>query len=130
MPIVSAAGAAIPNGVVFNNQQRQDAMTAIQNLQFADVWRDGPANPLSDTVRVRIDNQGNDANGRANLQAQLNGVFNAASTIAHVLVDASVGQTGGQAQAAQQLYAIRQIRGALQNSLTSGNTYTVTGTPQ
>ncbi len=130
MPIVSAAGAAIPNGVVFNNQQRQDAMTAIQNLQFADVWRDGPANPLSNTVRVRIDNQGNDVNGRANLQAQLNGVYNAASTIAHVLVDASVGQTGGQAQAAQQLYAIRQIRGALQNSLTSGNTYTVTGTPQ
>ena len=128
MPIVSAQGGAIPNGVVFNAAQRTDAMTAIGLVQLADVWRGPPANPIANTVRVRVDSQGNDANGRANLQAQLNGV-NGNSTIAHVLVDATVGNAAGQALAAQQLYAIRQIRGALQNSLVNGTTYTVTGTP-
>ena len=92
------------------------------------MWRGPQANPIANTVRVRVDSQGNDANGRANLQAQLNGV-NGNSTIAHVLVDATVGNVAGQALAAQQLYAIRQIRGALQNSLVNGTTYTVTGTP-
>jgi len=128
MPIVSAQGGAIPNGVVFNAAQRTDALTAIGQVQLADVWRGPQANPIANTVRVRVDSQGNDANGRANLQAQLNGV-NGNSTIAHVLVDATVGNAAGQAQAAQQLYAIRQIRGALQNSLTNGTTYTLTGTP-
>ncbi len=128
MPIVSAQGGAIPNGVVFNAAQRTDAQTAISQVQLADVWRGPQANPIANTVRVRVDSQGNDANGRANLQAQLNGV-NGNSTIAHVLVDATVGNAAGQAQAAQQLYAIRQIRGALQNSLANGTTYTLTGTP-
>lgn len=128
MPITVVQGGAIPNGVVFNAAQRADAMTAIGLVQLADVWRGPQANPIANTVRVRVDSQGNDANGRANLQAQLNGV-NGNSTIAHVLVDATVGNAAGQAQAAQQLYAIRQIRGALQNSLTNGTTYTVTGTP-
>ncbi len=128
MPIVSAQGGAIPNGVVYNAAQRTDALTAIGQVQLADVWRGPQANPIANTVRVRVDSQGNNAAGRANLQAQLNGV-NGNSTIAHVLVDASVGAAGGQAQAAQQLYAIRQIRGALQNSLTNGTTYTLTGTP-
>ena len=128
MPITVVQGGAIPNGVVFNAAQRTDAMTAIGLVQLADVWRGPQANPIANTVRVRVDSQGNDANGRANLQAQLNGV-NGNSTIAHVLVDATVGNAAGQAQAAQQLYAIRQIRGALQNSLTNGTTYTVTGTP-
>ena len=128
MPITVVQGGAIPNGVVFNAAQRTDALTAIGLVQLADVWRGPQANPIANTVRVRVDSQGNDANGRANLQAQLNGV-NGNSTIAHVLVDATVGNAAGQAQAAQQLYAIRQIRGALQNSLVNGTTYTVTGTP-
>lgn len=127
MPITVTQGAAIPNGVVFNAAQGTDARTAIAAVALADVWRGG--NTIANTARVRVDSQGNDGNGRANLQAQLNGV-GGASTIAHVLVDASVGNTAGQAQAAQQLYAIRQIRGALQNSLTSGCTYYVTGSPQ
>lgn len=126
MPIQSVQGGAIPNGVVFNAAQRTDAMTAIGLVQLADVWRGG--NTIANTQRVRVDSQGNQVNGRANLQAQLNGV-NGASTIACVLVDASVGMAGGQAIAAQQLYAIRQIRGALQNSLVNGTVYTLTGNP-
>ena len=127
MPITVVQGGPIPNGVVFNAAQNTDARTAIANVNLPDVWRGGRT--ISNTALVRVDSQGNDANGRANLQAQLNGV-GGASTIAHVLVDASGGAVSGQAQAAQALYAIRQIRGALQNSLSSGTTYYVTGTPQ
>lgn len=126
MPIVVNQGGPIPNLAVFNNAQRTDANTVFNAMQLADVWRSGVK--IADSPTVRLDSQGNDANGRANLQAQLNGV-NGASTIAHVLVDASVGGVGGQAQAAQTLYATRQIVGALINSLRSGTTYTVTGTP-
>lgn len=126
MPIASAQGGAIPNGVVYTQAQRADAIAAINQLQLADVWRGG--NTIANSGAVRIDSQGNNAAGRANLQAQLNGV-QGASTIACVLVDASVGAAGGQAVAAQQLYAIRQIKGALQNSLTNGTVYTLTGNP-
>ena len=127
MPINVIQGAAIPNSATYNANQARDARTAIAAVDFNDVWRGGRT--IANTALVRVDSQGNDGNGRANLQAQLNGVTGS-STIAHVLVDASVSAVSGQAQAAQALYAIRQIRGALQQSLTSGRTYYVSGTPQ
>ena len=126
MPIVSAQGGAINNMGGLNAARRSDAILAISTVQFADVWRAG--NTIGNSPLIRVDCQGVDVNGRANLQAQINGVTGN-STVAHVLVDASVGVTGGPRADAQRVYAIRQIRGALGNSLANGTTYTLIGTP-
>lgn len=129
MPInTNSNGVQIPNqpGPI-NANQRADAIRAIQQLQFADIYRAG--NTIANDHSVRIDCQGVNVAGQANLQAQLNGV-QGNSTIAHVLVDQTVGQVQiGPAQQAQTLYAIRQIKGALSNSLTDRTTWLVQGTP-
>ena len=126
MPIVSQQGGAINNIGGLNAARRSDAILAISGVQLADCWRAGVT--ISNSPLIRVDCQGVDANGQANLQAQINGQ-NGNSTVAHVLVDQSVGATGGPRADVQRLYAIRQIRGALGNSLANGTTYTLTGSP-
>jgi len=126
MPITSVQGGPINNAGVMNAAIRQDAALAIGQVELEKVWRKGKK--IANTPLVRVDCQGVDDNGQANLQAQINGQ-QGNSTIAHVLVDQSVGETSGPRADAQKVYAIRQVRGALQNSLSTGNTYTLTGTP-
>jgi len=126
MPINSVQGGPINNAGVMNAAIRRDAALAIGLVELGKVWRKGKK--IANTPLVRVDCQGVDDNGQANLQAQINGQ-QGNSTIAHVLVDQSVGETSGSRADAQKVYATRQIRGALQNSLSTGNTYTLTGTP-
>lgn len=129
MPIIkNSNGVQISNQAgVINSNQRADAIRAIQQLQLADIYRAG--NTIAIEHTVRIDCQGVNGAGQANLQAQLNGVHGN-STIAHVLVDATVGQVqAGYAQQAQTLYAIRQIKGAFSASLNDRTTWVVQGTP-
>jgi hypothetical protein len=131
MPINSVQGAAIPNGANFNAAQRSDAILAISQVKLSDCWRLAPGGggrTISTTPCVRVDVQSVSAAGVSNVQAQLNGV-NGNSTIAHVQLAPSIGVTSGPRADAQLTYAIRQIRGALGNSLANGTTYTLTGTP-
>jgi hypothetical protein len=123
-------GGLFPNGANFNNGVRHDAVEAIQAVQLSDCWRTaqgGGGRTIAKVGSVRVDVQSVSA-GIANVQAQINGVTGN-STIAHVQLASSIGMAGGSEKAAQETYAIRQIRGALQNSLSTGRTYTLTGTP-
>ncbi len=131
MPITSTQGANIPNRAIPNAAQRTDAILAISQVALADCWRlaqGGGGRTISNSPSVRIDVQSLDGAGVSNVQAQLNGV-NGHSTIAHVQLAPSIGMTNGPRADAQATYAIRQIRGALGNSLANGTTYTLTGNP-
>ncbi|KAM9961036.1 hypothetical protein ACTFIW_010210 [Dictyostelium discoideum] len=120
--IVSQQGGDIPNGVNSNNKNKKDLASAADQLQYANIFRNG-AGTIANEGSVRIDMQGVfTQNGQRwhNLQAQLNGV-KGKSTIAHVQVaeNAMTSNVAGQTQVTNTVIT------AMMSSYTSGKTYSV-----
>ena len=106
-----------------NQNQHSDAVTAINSLIDTAIWRG--AGTIINHGTVRIDVQGYTGAGDLNLQAQINGV-NGNSTVAAILVAASVAEANTQAQ---HVYATRKLKNALFESMNDGYIYRVSGTP-
>src|SRR5215831_17345506 len=114
--------------------QYKNASKAIHSLDYADLW--GKIGTIkteggAGAGGVRIDIQSPPADGSANIQIQLNGVRatdTKGTSIAHVLIAASLGGYGGTDALPQRTYVMSQVKNAFFQSLNSGNTYTVSGT--
>ena len=116
------AGAAIPN--YFgppNAAQRNDATAAISQLTFGDLYRNPPFSIGAGLVRLDV--QGAIPNGGRNWQIQINGVHGH-STISTMLI---AGAVGNASTPDRQAYVQRMARNALNQSLATGNIYSVTG---
>jgi hypothetical protein len=123
MPMTVASTGPINNRTVPNRTQRSRAQDVIASLQYADLWRN--AGTLHDNRVVRVDMQGiiNGPPRQSNIQVQLDGV-QGNSTIAHANVSWSIMTD----DPANQLGALRKVISALNQSLDTGNSYSVTGT--
>jgi hypothetical protein len=106
-----------------NQQQRTAAHEVIAQLQYADLWRG--AGTLHQNNLVRVDMQGTIAGNpvRPNIQVQVNGI-RGNSTIAHADVSARLMTN----DPANQRGVASKVISALNQSLDSGHSYTVTGT--
>ncbi len=134
MAIQNQQGAAMPNPYPHPSAaNHNDAVTAINALEYHHLWR-GPGTAIRSGT-VRIDLQGYTTAGQMNLQVQINGV-GAPSTVATVLVAATCqalpppSQRGGP----QQIEIVRVIKSALFNSLhdfeqANPHIWLVSGTP-
>jgi len=123
MPINLTEGGAIPNYRAPGNAQRSSAQDVIAQLQYADIWRG--AGTLHDDGVMRLDMQGQIAGPpkKQNLQVQIDGIAGN-STVAHANVSHSVMTD----DPANQRGVARKVISALNQSLDSGNSYTVDGT--
>jgi len=114
--------------------QYKNASKGIHRLDYASLW--GKIGTIlteggSGAGGIRIDIQSPPADGSVNLQLQLNGVqatTTQGTTVAHVLIAASLGTYGGAESLPQQTYILSQVKNAFFQSLNSGNTYSVNGT--
>ncbi|HEX7363400.1 MAG TPA: hypothetical protein VF283_23155 [Bryobacteraceae bacterium] len=127
MPIAVNQGAAIPNYPAQAPSQaiKTAAQTVIAQLQYGDIWRG--AGTLHNNGAVRLDMQGQiaavgGAPAQQNIQVQLNGV-RGRSTVAHANVSHSVVTD----DPANQRGVARKVISALNQSLDSARSYTVTG---
>ncbi|PRP90769.1 hypothetical protein ENSA5_62030 [Enhygromyxa salina] len=119
MPLVKVnTGVAIPHAVVPNAGQRRDCHDVIAQLQFADLGR-GPGT-LHTVGAVRLDMQGHNAAGDANIQVQIGGGSCASALISHTVLAITdpANQRGG-AQGA---------RSVLEQSLDSVTNWQLNGT--
>lgn len=115
-------GSAIRNHYTgATSRNLQDGNSAIAALDFAELYRKPPFRITKGSVR--LDAQGLNSDGDANLQIQLNGV-SGKSTIAHVQVAAEL---GGASTPDRAKYVQRKVRGALLKSMETGRSYTVSG---
>ena len=123
MPITRTENGAIPNHYNPNNAQRGSCQNVIAQLQYADLWRG--AGTLRDNGVIRVDMQGHIPGPpiQYNMQVQVNGI-QGKSTVAHAIISSTI-QT---ADSANQRGALRSVIAALNQSLDTGNSYTVTGT--
>lgn len=123
MPMQVTQDQAIPNHLQPNQRQRTAAHEVIAQLQYADVWRN--AGTLHQNSLVRVDMQGTIAGNpvRHNIQVQVNGIAGN-STIAHADVSASLMTN----DPANQRGVAHKVISALNQSLDSGHSYSVTGT--
>jgi hypothetical protein len=106
-----------------NAAQRNDATNAIARLTFADLYRNPPFRINGPANLVRLDVQGAIAGGGRNWQVQINGI-GGNSTIAHMLINGAV---GGASTPDRQANVQRSARNALNQSLATGNTFSVGG---
>jgi hypothetical protein len=115
--------------------QYRNASKGIHKLEYADLW--GKIGTIlneggTGVGGIRIDIQSPPADGSANIQVQLNGVqatTTQGTTVAHVLIAASLGTYGALEALPQRTYILSQVKNALFQSLNTGNSYNVTGTP-
>lgn len=118
----------IPNYYTgLNAARRTAAQNVIAQLQYADLWRG--AGTLYTNDLMRIDMQGlipahGGTPAQSNIQVQVNGVTGH-STVAHANVSYSL---NGITNAENQQGAANQVISALNRSLDSGYSYSVTGT--
>jgi hypothetical protein len=118
MPIVKAnTGNAIAGIIVPNAGQRDDCQAVIAQLVFADLGRG--AGTLHTVGAARLDMQGHNAAGAANLQVQI-GVRTAACALVAATIQAIPNPTNQQGGANAAISALNQ-------SLDSGNIWTVSG---
>jgi hypothetical protein len=118
------AGGAIPNYFgVPNNAQRNDATNAIAQLTYGDLYRNPPFSIAGPAGLVRLDVQGVIAGGGRNWQVQINGIVGH-STVSTMLITGAVGNAS---TPDRQAYVQRSARNALNQSLATGNVYSVTG---
>ena len=119
--VTVAAGSAIPNYYKdISARNRQDAMDAIAQLTFADIWRSIKWRIEQGTVRL---DQQPPPSGKHNLQVQVNGV-SGKSTIATAIVDDSLSNASTDER---RRYVERKVRNALVDSLNTAKMYNVTG---
>jgi hypothetical protein len=116
------------------NTEYQNASRAIHRLDYAQLWG-GIGTIITEggggVGGVRIDIQSPPAGGGANLQIQLNGVqatTTKGTTVAHVLIAASLANYGGVNYLGQRTHIISQVKNAFFQSLNAGNTFSVIGT--
>ena len=123
MPMQVMQGQPIPNHFQPNQAQRNAAHDVIAQLEYGDIWRG--AGTLHKNNLVRVDMQGTIPGNpvRHNIQVQVNGI-QGNSTIAHADVSASIMTN----DPPNQKGAANKVISALNQSLDSGDTYTVTGT--
>lgn len=123
MPINVAQGPAINNRFVPNQAQKTSAQAAIAQLEYAQIWRG--AGTLVDNQVVRVDMQGTIAGPpiQHNIQVRIDGV-RGNSTVADVNVSATLMTN----DPANQRGVLRKVISALNQSLDTARTYTVTGT--
>jgi hypothetical protein len=118
MPIVKAnSGNPIAGVIVPNAAQRNACQDVIAQLVFADLGRG--AGTLHTVGVARLDMQGHNAAGAANLQVQIGN-----STVACALVAGSIQAMG---DAANQRGGAAAAISALNQSLDSGTIWNVTG---
>ncbi|MDE3205664.1 MAG: hypothetical protein KGQ66_15770 [Acidobacteriota bacterium] len=123
MPIEVAQGNGINNYFEPNRSQREDAQEVINKLEYEDIWRGSKT--LREAGTMRLDMQGSYSEGQFtiyNLQVQVNGI-SGSSTVAHALVSDEVCQD----DPANQRGVVNKVIGALNQSLDTGSTYSVTG---
>lgn len=122
MPINIIQGGPIPNYHAPTNTQRDSSQDVIAQLDYADIWR-GPGTLHDDGV-MRLDMQGiiPGPPQMQNLQVQVDGL-QGNSTVAHANVSVSI-QTN---DPINQVGAKNKVISALNQSLDSGHSYTVTG---
>ena len=124
MPVTITQGNPIPGFPAnLNANQRNAAHNLIAQLQFADLWR-GPGT-LHTSGNMRIDMQGvipaaGQTPAQQNIQVQTGNL-----TIAHANVSHSMGNI---TNPENQLGAVRRVISALEQSLDTGHSFTVTGT--
>lgn len=118
MPIAKTnTGNAINNRIVPNATQREDCYQVIAQLDFADLGRG--AGTLHTVNGVRLDMQGHNAAGWANLQVQI-GNRTAACALIAPSIQAIVDPTNQRGGANAAISALNQ-------SLDHGTIWTVTG---
>jgi hypothetical protein len=117
------------------NTEYKNASKAIHRLDYADLWG-GIGTILTEggggVGGVRIDIQSPPPGGGVNLQLQLNGVQatnTQGTSVAHVLIAASLGVYGGVESLPQRTYILSQVKNAFFQSLNTGRSYSVTGSP-
>ena len=118
MPVNVVAGGDMRNtpSKPPNTTMRRDAATAIGEIEYADVWREGQT--IAEEGTVHLDVQGATTNPPGvNLQVQLSGV-RSNSTIATALVEQQVRTSAGNNRVFQDM-ALNLIRQALTQSLAS-----------
>jgi hypothetical protein len=119
MPMNVVKGGPIAGHLHPNSNQHAAAQEVINMLQYADIWRG--AGTLHSNATMRLDMQGVIAGNpvQHNLQVQTG-----THTVAHANVSASVMTN----DAANQRGVAHKVISALQQSLDSGHSYSVTGT--
>ncbi len=124
MPAVITQGPLINNHYPPNNAQRSSAQNVIAQIDYAMIWLG--AGTLVDNGVMRVDMQGTFNSGGQlyqNLQVQVDGVAGA-STVAH----ANVCHTLMTADPQNQVGVANKVISALNQSLDTACSYTVTGT--
>ena len=126
MPLILTQGNPIPNFFAnINQNMRNDAYAAIAQLKYEDLFRG--AGTLTNMDRVRVDMQGTfNRNGFtwSNIQVQINNQ-RGNSTIAHVELSR---QCANITNAENQRGVAHKVHSALNQSLSTGCTYIITGT--
>jgi muconolactone delta-isomerase len=125
MPVTITQGAAINNYLAPNQARKTSTQNVVAQIQYADIWRG--AGTLRNNGVMRVDMQGQIAAAggvpaRQNIQVQVNGVAGH-STVAHADVSHSL-QTN---DPINQRGVVNKVISALNQSLDSGRSYTVTG---
>lgn len=119
MPLTKTnTGNAIHGRVIPNAVQRRDCQAVIAQLNFADLGRG--AGTLHTVGVVRLDMQGHNAAGDANIQVQIGG-----GTVAAAIIANSVQQT---ADSINQRGASNGAISVLNQSMDSGTIWHLTGT--
>ena len=116
-------GDDISNYFTSNARLRSASQNVIAQLQYSDLWRN--AGTLRRNEEMRVDMQGHISGPpiKYNIQVQVNGI-SGNSTVAHVIVSSSIQCD----DPANQKGALRAVIAALNKSLDTGKSYTVTGT--
>ena len=126
MPLILTQGNPIPNFFAnINQNMRNDAYAAIAQLKYEDLFIG--AGTLTNVDRVRVDMQGTfNRNGFtwSNIQVQINNQ-RGNSTIAHVELSR---QCENITNAENQRGVAHKVHSALNQSLSTGCTYIITGT--
>ncbi|EGC40503.1 hypothetical protein DICPUDRAFT_91024 [Dictyostelium purpureum] len=120
-------GSTIPNVYTgMSSRQKKDASEAIALIVYSKIFYNNQGT-IANYGSIRIDMQGVFTSGGQrfhNIQAQVNGI-SGKSTVAHV----AISEQTMSSKSNEQAFVQRKFRDTMLKSLSSGKSYTITGTP-